>query len=79
MIPQDAVIAANRFGFGANPDAMSAIASKTRKRWVKRRSRRKSAARAACRASVDAGRPDGVFPLVRDYRKELTASPTTTE
>ncbi len=64
MIPQEAVIAANRFGFGADPDAMSAIA-KDPKAWVKRQIvPEKQLPRTARSSAVDDGRPDGVLPLV---------------
>ncbi len=74
MISQDAVIAANRFGFGANPDAMSAIASDP-KLWVKRQivpEKRLPAPLAALPSTLDDQM--AFFLWLRDYRKEIESA-----
>src|SRR6478735_6201057 len=74
MIPQEAVIAANRFGFGADPDAMSAIA-KDPKAWVKRQivpEKQLPAPLAALPSTMDDQM--AFFLWLRDYRKEIQST-----
>jgi uncharacterized protein (DUF1800 family) len=74
MISQDAVVAANRFGFGADPDAMRAIASDPRA-WVKQQivpEKHLPAPLAALPSTMD----DQVafFLWLRDYRKGIQST-----
>jgi uncharacterized protein (DUF1800 family) len=71
MISQDAVIAANRFGFGANPDEMNAIARDPRG-WIKAQitpEKKLPAPLAALPSTMDDQM--AFFLWLRDYRKEL--------
>ena len=74
MISQDAVIAANRFGFGADPDAMSTVA-KDPKGWVKRQivpEKQLPAPLAALPSTMDDQM--AFFLWLRDYRKEIQST-----
>jgi hypothetical protein len=74
MISQDAVIAANRFGFGADPDAMSTVA-KDPKAWVKRQivpEKQLPAPLADLPSTMDDQM--AFFLWLRDYRKEIQST-----
>jgi uncharacterized protein (DUF1800 family) len=74
MITQDAVVAANRFGFGATPDEMAAIAKDPRG-WVARQivpEKQLPAALAELPSTMDDQL--AFFRWLRDYRKELQSA-----
>ena len=74
MISQDAVVAANRFGFGASPEAMAAIAKNPRT-WVKRQivpEKHVPAPLAALPSTMDDQL--AFFLWLRDYRKEIQST-----
>jgi uncharacterized protein (DUF1800 family) len=73
MITQDAVVAANRFGFGASPSQMATIAADPRG-WVKQQIVAESALPATL-AALPSTLDDQLafFRWLRDYRKEIAA------
>src|SRR6187200_743598 len=74
MISQDAVVAANRFGFGASPEAIAAIAKNPRT-WVKRQivpEKHVPAPLAALPSTMDDQL--AFFLWLRDYRKEIQST-----
>jgi uncharacterized protein (DUF1800 family) len=73
MITQDAVVAANRFGYGASPDQVAAIAADARG-WVKQQivaEKQLPAPLAALPSTLDDQL--AFFRWLRDYRKEIAA------